>query len=167
MVLTFVLKGIGYGKFEEALNAENISYLDMDTRPTPLNTILWNAQVETETGYKMGYYSFFDTKEITFSPEFTKNHHLLEPYVDQKVVKQLKKIAAGWYLVEKAEQDTLLFTDIRFGQFGFEEDSPFFWKYKLWMNEEGVMEAKQEERNTDEIDFGKAFGDLGNRIIGN
>jgi hypothetical protein len=114
----------------------------------------------------MGYYSFFDSKEITFSPEFKKNHHLLEPYKQQKVVKQLKNISAGWYLIEQRERDTLEFTDIRFGQFGFEEDSPFFWKYILWMNEEGVMEAKQIQM-PDDIDFGKAFGDLGDRIAGN
>jgi len=166
MLLTFVSKGIGFGKFEDALDAENISYIEMDTRPTPLNTILWNAQVETKTGYKMGYYSFFDSKEITFSPEFIKNHHLLEPYKDQKVVKQLKQIAAGWYLVEQAKQDTLLFTDIRFGQFGFEEDSPFFWKYKLWMNDKGIMEAYQIQMK-EKVDFGKAFGELGDRIKGN
>ena len=167
MLLTFILKGIGFGKFEKALENENVSYIEMDTRPTPLNTILWNAQVETETGYKMGYYSFFDSKEITFSPEFTKNHHLLDLYKDQKVVKQLKSIAAGWYLVKQGEQDTLIFTDIRFGQFGFEEDSPFFWNYKLWMNEEGIMEAKQVQRNTQDIDFGEAFSALGDRISGN
>jgi inner membrane protein len=166
MALSFVLKGIGFGKFEKALEKENISYLELDTRPTTLNTILWNAQIETETGYRVGYYSFFDSKEITFSPEFKKNHHLLEPYKQQKVVKQLKHIAAGWYLIEQRERDTLVFTDIRFGQFGFEEDSPFFWKYKLWMNEEGVMEAKQIQMPND-IDFGKAFGDLGDRIAGN
>ena len=166
MALSFVLKGIGFGKFEKALEKENISYLELDTRPTPLNTILWNAQIETEKGYRMGYYSFFDSKEITFSPEFKKNHHLLEPYKQQKVVKQLKNIAAGWYLIEQRERDTLEFTDIRFGQFGFEEDSPFFWKYILWMNEEGVMEAKQIQM-PDNIDFGKAFGDLGDRIAGN
>ncbi|MEN8957305.1 MAG: metal-dependent hydrolase [Flavobacteriales bacterium] len=167
MALTFILKGIGFGKFEEALKNENVSYLEMDTRPTPLNTILWNAQVETETGYRSGYYSLFDSKKITFSPEFKKNHHLLEPYKEQQVVKQLKKIAAGWYLVEKAENDTLIFTDIRFGQFGFEEDSPFFWNYKLWLNEQGIMEAKQVARDMKNIDFGEVFNELGKRIAGN
>ena len=82
------------------------------------------------------------------------------------MVKQLKQIAAGWYLVEQAEQDTLLFTDIRFGQFGFEEDSPFFWKYKLWMNDKGVMEAYQIQMK-ESVDFGKAFSELGDRIKGN
>jgi hypothetical protein len=34
------------------------------------------------------------------------------------------------------------------------------------MNEEGVMEAKQIQM-PDDIDFGKAFGELGDRIAGN
>lgn len=166
MALTFVLKGISFGKFEKALEKENISYIEMDTHPTPLNTILWNAQIETITGYKTGYYSFFDSKEITFSPELTKNHHLLEPYKEQKVIKQLKKIAAGWYLIDQVNQDTLLFTDIRFGQFGFDDESPFFWKYKLWMNKQGIMEAKKVQM-PDDINLGKIFGGLGDRIAGN
>jgi len=143
MLITLVLKGIGYGKFENVLTEENIDYIEMDTRPSPLNTILWNAQVETETGFRMGYYSFFDTKKIQFGDEIAKNHELLAPYKNQKVVKQLIHISAGWYLVTQAQQDTLIFTDIRFGQFGYENDSPFIWNYKLWMNESGIMEAVQ------------------------
>lgn len=166
MALTFVLKGVGYSKFVTAMERDKIDYVEMDTRPTPLNTILWNSQVETKTGYRMGYYSFFDSKAISFSPEIPKNHHLLEPYKDQKVVKQLKKIAAGWYYVEQVEGG-LIFTDIRFGQFGFEEDSPFFWQYKLTVDRDGVMSAVQLKDVQEKADFGKAFSELGKRIKGN
>lgn len=166
MAITFILKGVGIGEFKDALQNENIEYVEMDTRPTPLNTILWNAQVETETGYRMGYYSLFDSKKVKFGKEFAKNHELLEPYKDQKVVQQLIHIAAGWYFVEKSENDTLIFTDIRFGQLGFEDDSPFVFKYNLWENEDGILEAKQIEMR-DDVDFKKAFSDLGDRISGN
>ncbi len=164
MAITFILKGIGYGKFETVLSENKIEYIEMDTRPSPLNTILWNAQVETETGFRMAYYSFFDTKEIIFGNEIPKNHELLEPYKDQKVVKQLIHISTGWYLVNKAEQDTLIFTDIRFGQFGFEDDSPFIWNYKLWMNEKGVMEAVQIQP---QFNVKEGMNDLKKRISGN
>ena len=164
MLITLVLKGIGFGKFEAVLTEEKIDYIEMDTRPSPLNSILWNAQVETEEGFRMGYYSFFDTKEIEFGDEIAKNHELLIPYKDQKVVKQLIKISAGWYLVNKAEQDTLIFTDIRFGQFGFENDSPFIWNYKLWMNEQGVMEAVQIQP---QFNVKEGFSEMGKRVSGN
>ncbi len=166
MALTFVLKGIGYSKFLKAAERDKISYVEMDTQPTALNTILWNSQIETKTGFRTGYYSFFDSKKITFSPEIPKNHHLLEPYKNQKVVKQLIKISTGWYFVEQAE-DGLIFTDTRFGQSGFEKDAPFFWRYKLTMGKDGVMKAVQMRGMQEKMDFGKALGDLKERIKGN
>ncbi len=166
MLITLVLKGIGYGKFEAVLTEKKIDYIEMDTRPSPLNSILWNAQVETERGFRMGYYSLFDNKTIVFGSEIPKNHELLDPIKDQKVVKQLIHISAGWYLVNKAEQDTLIFTDIRFGQLGFENDSPFIWNYKLWVNENGIAEAVQIDP-ADNFNIGEAFNALGKRISGN
>ena len=165
MALTFLLKGIGYVKFTEAIDNQNIDYLEMDTRPTPLNTILWNSQVETKTGYRVAYYSFFDSKKVKFSKEIPKNHHLLLPYKDQKVVKQLLKIAVGWYIVEQTEEKgKMYFYDIRFGQFGFEDDSEFVWKYELNINDEGIVEAVQIQP---EFKIGEMFSSLGKRIIGN
>lgn len=59
MLVTIILKGITYSKFENALEEQNISYLEMDTKPSPLNTILWTANVETEDSFLIGDYSFF------------------------------------------------------------------------------------------------------------
>src|SRR5690554_3467710 len=51
MLLTLILKGITFIKFERALEEQNIAYLEMDTRPSPLNSILWTANVETEDAF--------------------------------------------------------------------------------------------------------------------
>ena len=79
MVLTILFKGITFVKFQNQLDKDKIKYVDMDTRPAPLNTILWNAQVETKTGYRVAYYSFFDSQDIKFSEEIPKNYHLIAP----------------------------------------------------------------------------------------
>ena len=42
----------------------------MDTKPAPLNSILWSSLIETDKGYRTAYYSLFDTQEITYSKEF-------------------------------------------------------------------------------------------------
>lgn len=165
MVLTLIFKWISFGEFQESLQANEIEYVEMDTKPTPLNSILWNAQVETKTGYRVAYYSFFDTKEIEFSREFPKNHHLLEPYKDQKEVKQLIKIAAGWYFIEQ-EGDKLIFYDMRFGQTGMDQDdSKFMWRYELTPNTEGQLEI--ERGRPDMANIGQMFDDLMNRVKGN
>ncbi|MBM77687.1 MAG: metal-dependent hydrolase [Crocinitomicaceae bacterium] len=139
MLLTLVFKGVSHSAFHNELENQNIEYVELDTKPTPLNTILWNAFIETETGYRTAYFSLFDSQKIQFSDEFKKNHELLNPYIDQKVVQQLIKISAGWYFVEK-EENSFLFWDIRFGQVGIDlNNSPFIWCYKLTPNENGQI----------------------------
>lgn len=166
MLLTFVFKGISINAFESQLNTQNIEYIEMDTKPTPFNAILWNAQVETENGYLMGYYSLLDSKPVSFSHEFPKNHELLDLYKDQKVVKQLIKIAAGWYTVEKISDTELMFYDLRFGQLGFDADNaPFVWQYSLEINN-GTVSV---ERSVNSMAMGMrdAMGQLWERIKGN
>ena len=164
MVMTLIFKFVGYSKFQDKLEASKIDYLDLDTKPTPLNSILWNAQVETETGYRVAYYSLFDSQPIEFSEEIKKNHHLLEPFKDQKVVQQLIKIAAGWHYVE--EDDThLYFYDIRFGQSGVEHNSPFFWKYELIEDANGTITVEQFRPKMENA--GEMMSQLYKRILGN
>lgn len=164
MALTFVFKGVGHYHFLEAMDDQKIDYVEMDSKPTPLNTLLWNSQIETETGFRVGYYSFFDTKAITFSTEFPKNHHLIEAYKDQKVIKQLIKISVGWYFIEEIEGE-LFFVDTRFGQMGFGNDAPFVYRYALHIDENGQVEAVQVR--PDSFDIKGMFSELGERIKGN
>ena len=65
LVLTFALKRIANNQFEKALKKQQIEYSDFETKPSPLNTILWSANVSTKEQYLIGYYSFFDKKPIT------------------------------------------------------------------------------------------------------
>ncbi len=164
MALTLIFKFVSYSNFKEKLVSSKIEYINLDTKPTPLNSILWNAQVETKTGYRVAYYSLFDSQPIKFSEEFKKNYHLLEPIQDQKVVKQLIKIAAGWYYMEKVDTH-LYFYDIRFGQSGVELDSPFFWKYELIQDSTGIISAEQIRPQI--VDVGRVFGQLYERMLGN
>ena len=167
MALTIVLKGVSYYQFRAQLIKDKVEYLDMDTKPTPLNTILWNAQAETKTGYRVANYSFFDTKDIEFSNEFPKNDDLLEPYKDQKAVQQLIKISAGWYIVEEIEGE-LFFVDIRFGQMGMDiNKAPFLWRYKLIPDEKGQIRVERARRDFGKASAGSVFSELWNRIKGN
>ena len=164
MVLTILFKGITFVKFQNQLDKDKIEYVDMDTRPAPLNTILWNAQVETKTGYRVAYYSFFDSQDIKFSEEIPKNYHLIAPYKNQKIIKQLIKISAGWYVIRE-EEGKLYFVDLRFGQLGFKEDSKFMWQYKLTPDKNGKIAAERLPPNFDSA--GGMFGEMLGRLGGN
>ena len=70
-------------------------------------------------------------KTLHFLKNSLKNHHLIEPYLDQYVIQQLINISAGWYLIEQTE-DKLIFWDLRFGQVGLDlNTAPFLWSYDL------------------------------------
>ncbi|RKF02730.1 inner membrane protein [Tenacibaculum lutimaris] len=113
MAITIIIKGITYTKFSHALKEQGIAYKEIETKPTPFNTILWSANVETDDAYLIGYYSFFDTKPIKFY-SYPKNHHLLDNYIDDISVKRLIKITKGWYTVSEKE-NVIYLNDLRFG----------------------------------------------------
>ena len=166
MVLTLVLKWVTFNEFKEGLALNKIEYVEMDTKPAPLNTILWTALVETENGYRTAEYSIFDTKDITFSKEFSKNHHLIDAYQDQDVIQQLINISAGWYYIEQAADDKLIFWDVRFGQVGKDLDTaPFLWSYDLIVDSNGIVTAKKVNPSFENMD--QIFSDLLERIKGN
>ena len=113
IAITLVIKGITYTKFSHALKEQGISYKEIETKPTPFNTILWSANVETDDAYLIGYYSFFDTKPIEFY-SYPKNHHLLDDYKNNVSIKRLIKITKGWYTI--SEKNNLIYlNDLRFG----------------------------------------------------
>ena len=166
MLLTLVFKSIGYIKFKDALHQQNIDYVELETTPTPLNSILWNAYIETDQGYISGYYSLFDSSKISFSSEIPKNHNLLAPYSNQKVVQQMLKISDGWYFIEKTDQG-LFYNDMRFGQRGFTEEAPYVWQYLLVEQTDGELKVQRPNSPSTKTDFSSLFAALFDRIKGN
>ena len=165
LLLTLIFKWISFQEFKEGLENQEIEYVEIDTKPSPLNSILWSSLIETDKGYRTAYYSLFDKQEITYSKEFLKNHHLLEPYLEEKVIKQLIDISAGWYRIEE-KNGKLLFWDLRFGQMGMDvNNASFLWYYELNIEENGNMSAIK--RQPEIKNFKLVFKELLNRITGN
>lgn len=163
LALTLLLKGIAYLKFEDALKEQHITYIDLDTKPSPLNSILWTANVETEKAFLIGDYSFFDSKPIRFFPH-PKNHEALGTLANEGKVQRLIKITQGWYTV--SERDGQLFlNDLRFGKLSLDPaEDRFAFSYLIEKTEDGV--AISEEPKTAR-DAGKLMAALWERIKGN
>jgi inner membrane protein len=165
LIITLIFKWVSFQEFKKGLENQKIEYIEMDTKPSPLNAILWSSLIETDKGYRTAYYSLFDKQEITYSKEFLKNHHLLEPYLEQKVIKQLIDISAGWYRIEE-KNGKLLFWDLRFGQMGMDVDTAsFLWYYELNIDETGNVKAVKRQPKIK--NFKMVFKELFNRIKGN
>ena len=94
---------------------EKIGYDRYFTTPSPLNNWLWFVVLEDSSGYRVGYRSVFDGKEIPTLQYFPRNDTLLADVADHEELQQLKKFSQGFYTAEKWG-DTLVFNDLRFGQ---------------------------------------------------
>lgn len=163
LLLTIVLKGITYFKFEEALKDQGISYAEMETKPTALNSILWSANVKTPDSFLIGYYSLFDTEPIRFF-EYPKNHHLLEALEGDEKIKRMIKISKGWYTISE-ENGALYFNDLRFGTLSIDPGaSNFVFSYKIEVKN-GTVEFTETQKGT--RDAKKLIGQLWQRIKGN
>ena len=163
LVLTLLLKGITFHKFKNALNEQNIAYHKIDTRPSALNTILWNANVETEDNYLLGSYSFFDKQTIRFE-SYSKNHDLIKCLRDNNKVKQMIEITKGWFTITKKDSE-LYFNDLRFGTLSMNPNvQDFVFQYKILVNSKGEVNFVETEK--DRSDAKKLISDLWLRIMG-
>lgn len=164
LALTFLLKWIAFTQFEKALQDQNISYTQLDTRPAPLNTILWSANVDTESAYLLANYSFFDTQPISFE-SYPKKHELIEDIADNERVQRMIHISKGWYTISQ-QDDQLYFNDLRFGLLSLTPNAQdFVFKYKIDVDQSGNVEFTEEPKT--ERDAKKLLGDLWTRIKGN
>ena len=163
MLLTLILKGITYQKFTEALQQQNIQYSEIETKPSPFNTILWTANVDTKDAYLIGHYSFFDAQPIQFTA-YPKNHEWIEDLKEEENVQRLIKITKGWYTITK-ENEKLYLNDLRFGLLGFSPSAKnFTFSFQLEKKNGEVIITEKEK---DTRDAKKLLGELWKRILGN
>jgi inner membrane protein len=163
MLISIGIKGVTYFKFEDALKKQNISYLQIQTKPAPFNTILWTANVELEDAYLIGNYSLFDTKPILFKL-YPKNHELLGDMMSEDKVKRLIAISNGWYTILQKD-DQLYLNNLQFGVLDNNSEIPnFVFSYRL-IQENDEMLIEEVKRKPEEAK--KLLLDLGSQILGN
>jgi len=164
MVFTLAFKGISHSQIKDALISQKIDFIRLETKPTPLNALLWCGYAETKDSFKLGYYSLMAPSKPVVFYSFPKKHEIIGKFEGEEIVKRLIRLSRGWFNIEK-EGENFYFYDLRFGQIGFNEDpNSFVFKYELFM-ENGNLRAKQKQRSIDGI--GKALKILFHRIIYN
>ena len=162
--VTVLLKWCAYQKFEQALTAQGIAFEQLDTRPSPLNTVLWSANVATKNEYLLANYSFFDSQSIQFN-SYPKQHELLGDLIHNETVKHMIAISEGWYTITKKE-DGLYYNDLRFGLLNLEPESQdFVFQYKINAEQSGGVTFTEQKKNN--RDAKKLMTRLWERIKGN
>jgi inner membrane protein len=121
MVLTLGFKAAAHHHFSESLGKQGITYLELEAKPTPLNSLLWCGFVKRENEILLGYYSILDKPGTIQFTSFPQHKEFLGDLAENDVVHRMDKLARGWYVIEK-DSSHLYFDDIRFGQQGFGDD---------------------------------------------
>lgn len=163
LILTLVLKCAAHSKIASALENQNIAYTQISTRPALLNTILWNANVDTQENYLIGDYSFFDSQEPSFKA-YPKNRKASQEIDTTQGVRRLRTIAEGWYITSR-EKGSWYFNDLRFGLIPIDPQHPqFVFRYKLEQKGGNIIATEDRPKPKD----GRAvFRTLWERIKGN
>lgn len=163
LLITLILKGFTYQKFTQALSNQHINYTNLQTKPTPLNTVLWSANVETKDAFFIGYYSFLDKDAIKFTKHL-KNHHLLGNLANHPKTKRMIAISKGNYTINK-KNNAIYFNDLRFGLLSIKPTATnFVFKYKIDVDKKGTPTFIEEKKDKKEAK--KLMSELWLRIKG-
>lgn len=163
LALTFLLKGISFYQFTDALEQQNITYQEIETKPAPLNTVLWTANVKRENDFLIGNYSFFDKSDIQFS-HYPKNHELIDHLIENEKMQRMIHISKGWFTIIEKEGE-LFYNDLRFGLLSTKEDATnFVFQYRIIENKDGTINFVETKK--DVSDGKKLMGELWERVKG-
>jgi len=151
LLVTMSFKGVAHYKIAQALDEKNIEYKDINTRATYFNSILWSSQIELEDSYIFTYYSLFDKSMPVFTKKFAKNHHMLQPFIDEKKIQQLIILSNEHYLMTN-ENNELIFWNLKLGLKGFDENaSPYIWSYVINNNSKGEISLNETNEKMDAL----------------
>lgn len=151
---------------------QNIPYSRIETRPAPLNILLWGSTIETEEGYYTGYYSFLDENTQMDFIFYPKNHDVLRQLPENPQITKLKNMSEGWYVVREGEWKgegegvRVIFSDLRFGSNNaWEQGGEFIFSYNILYIKGEEVRITQNERQFQE-EPGELMEKLFNRVMG-
>lgn len=100
--------------FKKSFERAGIEYNRFSAQPTILNNVLWYAIAETDTNYKVTFYSLFD-KSATADTILTlpKNHDLID--IQHPDIKKMAWFSNNYFnLIKKDSTKTIQYNDLRY-----------------------------------------------------
>ncbi|MCH3880874.1 MULTISPECIES: metal-dependent hydrolase [Tenacibaculum] len=100
--------------FKKSFAKAGIEYNRFSAQPTILNNVLWYAIAETDTNYKVTFYSLFD-KSATADTILTlpKNHDLID--IQHPDIKKMAWFSNNYFnLIKKDSTETVQYNDLRY-----------------------------------------------------
>jgi inner membrane protein len=165
LAATVVIKSHVGSVVDTALERRRIPHERVMTAPTLFNTVLWRATAEAEDGYYVGYYSLFDNRSDIAFRFVPQNDSLLDGIRQTRAVQRLLWFSNGWYIVRDDSGESLLFSDLRFGEIhtSTEDEGRYVFTWRV-IPDESQTRFIQLDPQID--DAGKAMEFLWKRILG-
>lgn len=134
-------------RIENYLEKEGISYISYQSRPSPMNTILWTFNIEQKDKFLITYYSLLDDEMRLQFVVVPKDHQLLEEHRNHPDIEELIFLTKNYYTLEQRGKD-LVMNDLRFGMVdGLNgEKGEFVFTYVI-RKEKGELLIEQERRS--------------------
>lgn len=133
LLITLFIKIYVTLHIQSQLQSQNISRTTFSSSPTAFNNILWYVLVNQDSAYKTGYYSLLDKNANIELEPIAGHHKLLGEYAANSDVQCLLQFSKGYYQITKISEDSLRFSDLRFGQMAVDHlsEAPFVFRFDL------------------------------------
>ncbi len=142
LLLALGLKAVVYYKFKDQLQQNELQWQKITVKPSAMNIILWNAIIESETGFYVSDYSFLDKSKPIFT-FYKKNHNLASSIENHPDFKRLVALSEADYIIEQ-KKDTLYFHDLRFGLLKNDiQDPKFGFSYAIVASKQGDLQITE------------------------
>jgi inner membrane protein len=148
--------------FKSSLADEDIAYSRFSAQPSIFNNILWYGIAETESSYKVAYYSLLDNNN-RFSQwlEIPKTRAITT--LEYKDLKELSWFSNGYYSVDKSSNNFYLYNDLRYPL--IETKAGYESVFSLYLfKDNNRLNMKSFEPKVD--DFGDAMSKIWERLKG-
>lgn len=138
--LSVISKLLVFEDVKDISKLQGIEYERYFTTPTPLNSAYWFVVLENDSGYNIGYRSVFDNRESMHFEFFPRNDYLIDDFKNPESLKKLIEFSQGFYVIQNWN-DTLIFSDLRFGQMAGWHDpkARFAFYYFLDMDDQNEL----------------------------
>ena len=103
------------------------------SKPTLFNALLWRVVVEDEAGFWVGYTSLLDSGPLRYHRRVLRHEERWGPWAERVEARDLRRILAEAYTLEREPSGALLVSDLRYGQWAAwtSEETPYVFAYRL------------------------------------
>lgn len=150
--------------FKKSYEKAEINYNRFSAQPTILNNFLWYSVAETDTDYKLTFYSIFDDADVaTKFASLPKNHDLVDMnHPDLEVLKWFSKGYFSLYEIDSTKR--IIYNDLRYPLLNEDDINSSLFSFEL-VQEGDRWNTRPPERNFENLSIRDALRGIFDRAF--